>query len=79
MTSALRGRGGGPKIRRFCGQTLLKMRMKGGGGLKSPNFVDVINGSPLMTTTATDSDSDTEREIPTSAAAKPMSDRNEML
>ena len=33
MTSAPRGGGGGPKIGRFCGQTVNKMRMKGEGGV----------------------------------------------
>ena len=33
ITSAPRG-GGGPKIGRFCGKTLLKMRMKGERGSK---------------------------------------------
>ena len=47
MTSAPRG-GGGPKIGRFCGQTVLHKCGQGGGeGVKNPeHFADVLNGSP---------------------------------
>ena len=46
-TSAPSG-GGGPKIDRFWGQTVLQKCGQGGGGhKKSKNFADVLNGSPL--------------------------------
>ena len=46
-TSAPRG-GGGPKIGRFCRQTVLRRCGQGGKGVQNlENFADVLNGSPL--------------------------------
>ena len=40
--------GAGPKIGRFCGQTVLRKCGQGGEGVQNPeNFADVLNGSPL--------------------------------